>query len=144
MSWVMGHFSSWPWWKALFRMEIWGSPPVGWRPGRPRRHSPPHAHPAHIDDEGGHGVEGMCFVRGMLSNASMVVVLILMWFCLLNTKFLVAFCRRLGFRDGRMLRLNLMIARRPGAAANGDGHWRSFQTHCQILKKNNADYPPWN
>lgn len=57
--------------KAL-RMGIWGSPrpPVGRKPGRPRRHSPSHAHPAHVDDEGGHGVEGMCFVRGMLSKAN--------------------------------------------------------------------------
>ena len=119
--------------KAL-RMGIWGSPrpPVGWKfPGRPRRHSPSHAHPAHVDDEGGHGVEGMCFVRGMLSKANVAVEPILIWLCLVNTKFLVAFCGRLGFRDGClwsvgldswMLRLNPTIARRPGSAANGDGH----------------------
>ena len=61
--------------KAL-RMGIWGSPrPPVWdeNPGRPRRHSPSHAHPAHVDDEGGDGVEGMCFVRGMLSKANVAV-----------------------------------------------------------------------
>ena len=56
--------------KRPWGWEFGGSPrpPVGWRPGRPRRHPPSHAHPAHVDDEGGHGVEGMCFVRGMLQR----------------------------------------------------------------------------
>jgi len=72
-----------------------------------------------------------------------------------NTKFLVAFCGRLGFRDGGlwsveldswMLRLNPTIARRPGSAANGDGHShfisKSLPLPNPIRKKNYADYPP--
>ena len=144
------------WWWGLFQVGL-GSPQVGcFTIGEHREDLGAILHPMRIQltltmkEAAWHNVEGMWFcwrdvVWGMqCCNANMAVVPILIWFWLLNTKFLLAFCGRLGFGDGClgsvelwMLRLNLTIARRPGGAVNVDGHFgrRSFQPPYQIQKK---------